>query len=86
MLAPFAGPLAGIASFLLARKALALMEVPNDAVTYDACGSEAGLRVFSRQQAVPLFAVPPRPIGRVAGDTLLLDDGSIREGATAFFG
>lgn len=85
-LAPFLGPLAGVVAFLLARDAVKLLDVPDDAVTYRPYASQAGFGAFSRPRIVPCVGVPPRPLGMLTGDRLLLDEGAIRERAMVLSG
>jgi len=77
-LAPFLGPLAGITTFLLLKKPVdslhPQLQLPP---IYREYGTSDALRVFSLEQAIPLFGIPREPIGMLKGDLLLLNERSL---------
>lgn len=77
-LAPFLGPLAGITTFILLKKTIDSLQpqlyLPP---IYKEYGTSYSLRVFSNEQAIPLFGLPREPIGMLKGDKLLLNERSL---------
>lgn len=74
-IAPFLGPLAGITTFLLCKKAMDHLQTQHK--IYKEYGTSDSLRIFSNEQAIPLFGIPKEPIGMLKGNKLLLDEKSL---------
>ena len=86
--APFYGPLAGIASYVLMRSLWKQMSIQSDEIRYDPAGTDPNLRLFRRGSTIPLFQVPKEPIGSLQNGRLLVSERGVRamfsEAAMAF--
>ncbi len=76
--APFYGPLAGIATYIVMRNLWKQMKIESDEITYFPVGTDRNLQIFRSGAAIPLFQVPNEPIGRIKDGQLLLSEGGLR--------
>jgi hypothetical protein len=82
LISPFVGPLAGIATFLLARQAMLLLEPGDDRLGFTLSRCE-----FSpKSMTFALPAIPHESIGLLKETTFLLNEGAIRSTAATFIG
>ena len=79
-LSPFIGPAAGLVTFLLARNAMDAIHPSDDRINYRMA---PGVNYFRTETAIPLFALPKSPIGRIDGDRLVLSKDGIRSTAAS---
>lgn len=76
--APFYGPIAGIATYILMRNIWKRLKIESDEIQYLPVGTDPTLRIFRSGAVIPLFQVPQEPIGSLKNGKLLLSETGLR--------
>lgn len=76
--APFYGPVAGIATYILMRNIWKQLRIESDEIQYSPVGTDPNLQIFRSGATIPLFQVPKEPIGSLKNGKLLLSETGFR--------
>ena len=76
--APFYGPIAGIATYILMRNIWKQLKIESNEIQYLPVGTDPNLRIFRPGAVIPLFQVPKEPIGSLQNGKLLLSETGLR--------